>query len=89
MRPDPGFERVMQRLSLEVVLLSSLVLFLFGLLLATKSLTEWVGMGFGPLDPAHNLRWVVAAVTVTLLAAQTASAGLFVAMLRVSHNNLL
>lgn len=89
MPPDPGFDRVMRRLSLEAVLLSGLALFLFGLLLATRSLAGWEAAGFGPLDPAHNLRRVVATVTVMLLTAQTVSAGLFVAMLRISRGNPL
>ena len=89
MPPDPGFDRVMSRLSLEAVLLSGLALFLLGLLLAMGSLAGWKAAGFGPLDPAHNLRRVVAAVTVMLLAAQTVSAGLFVAMLRISRGNAL
>lgn len=89
MPPDPGFDRVMRRLSLEAVLLSGLALFLFGGLLATESLAGWGAVGFGPLDPAHNLRRVIAAITVMLLAAQTVSAGLFVAMLRISRSNAL
>lgn len=89
MPPDLRFERMIQRLSLEAILLSSLVLFLLGLLLAVVSLAGWGAVGFGPLDPAHNLRRVVAAVTVMLLAAQTVSAGLFVAMLRISRGNSL
>ena len=87
--PDPGFERVMRRLSLEAVLLSGLALFLFGLLLTTESLAGWRNAGFGPLDLAHNLRRVIAAITVMLLAAQTVSAGLFVAMLRISRGDSL
>ena len=89
MLPDPRFERVIGRISLEAVLLFSLVLFLFGMLLATESLAGWEAVGFGPLDPAHHLRRVVAAVTVMLLAAQTVSAGLFVAMLRIDRGNSL
>jgi glycosyltransferase involved in cell wall biosynthesis len=85
MRPNPGFERVMRRLSLEAVLLSSLAVFLVGLLLATESLAVWGTAGFGALDPASSLRRAVAAVTIMLLAAQTASAGLFVAMLRIGR----
>ena len=89
MPPDPGFDRVLQRISLEAVLLCSLFLFLFGLLLATQSLAGWGTVSFGPLDPAHNLRRAVAAVTVMLMAAQAVSAGLFVAMLQVSRGNSL
>ena len=89
MPPDPGFDRVMRYVSLEAVLLSGLALFLFGLLLATESLAGWGAAGFGPLDAAHNLRRVIAAVTVMLLAAQTVFAGLFVAMVRISRGNAL
>ena len=89
MPPDLRFEHMIQRLSLEAILLSSLILFLLGLLLAVESLAGWGAVGFGPLDPAHNLRWVVAAVTVMVLAAQTVFAGLFVAMLRISRGNSL
>lgn len=85
MPPDPRFERVMRRLSLEAVLLSSLAMFLVGLLLATESLAAWGAVGFGALDPGSSLRRAVAAVTIMLLAAQTMSAGLFVAMLRISR----
>lgn len=42
-------------------------------------------VGFGALDPGSSLRRAVAAVTIMLLAAQTMSAGLFVAMLRISR----
>ena len=86
MPSDPAFERLMRRYPLEMVLLSSLALFLIGLAMSMVSLAGWSAAGFGALDPAQNLRRTVAAVTVMLLAAQTASAGLFVAMLQVSRS---
>jgi glycosyltransferase involved in cell wall biosynthesis len=81
--PDPAFERAMRHLSLEAVLLGSVALFLTGLTLATVSLTRWQAAGFGVLESTHSLRLVIAAVTVMLLAVQTAYTGMFLAVLQI------
>jgi len=81
--PDPAFERVLRHLSLEAVLLGSVGLFLAGLVLATLSVTQWQAAGFGVLDATHSLRLVIPAVTIMLLAVQTAYTGMFLAVLQI------
>jgi Glycosyl transferase family 2 len=82
-RPDPGFERVLARATLERVLLASVAVFAAGLLLAILSVADWQHDGFGAMSASHSMRLVIPAVTMMLLAAQAAYGAMFVALLAI------
>jgi glycosyltransferase involved in cell wall biosynthesis len=82
--PDPAFERLSRHVNLERVLLSSLALFVTGLLLALSSVVQWGTTGFGALDAEHSMRLVIPATTAMLLAAQSAYGACFVALMNMS-----
>jgi hypothetical protein len=82
--PDPAFERLSRHMNLERVLLSSLALFVSGLLLALSSVVQWGTTGFRALDPEHSMRLVIPATTAMLLAAQSAYGACFAALMNIS-----
>ena len=66
--PDPGFARLLEKVTLERTLLGSLGVFLAGLLLAAGSVLAWGAGGFQELDPSHSMRLVIPAAPRMLLA---------------------
>jgi hypothetical protein len=60
---DPWFERIMERLTLELGLVAGLVLFFVGLGSAVGALVWWEHGDFGFFDTQRTLRLVIAAVT--------------------------
>jgi hypothetical protein len=81
--PDPAFERLLGRVTLERTLLASFVVFALGVLSAVGSVLGWQGAGFGTLDPSRSMRLVIPAATAMLLAVQTAYGAMFVALLQI------
>ncbi len=81
--PDPGFERVLGQVTLERVLLGSLVLFLLGFFLGIVSVANWGATGFQGLDPVKSMRLAIPAATAMLLAVQAAYGAMFVALLKI------
>ena len=83
--PDPVFERLLEQLTLERILLVSSIFFLLGVVLAVSSVVTWGLEEFGPLDPRHSMRLVIPSVTVMLLAIQLAYGALFTTFLRIQR----
>jgi Glycosyl transferase family 2 len=83
--PDPAFERLYRHVTLEPVLLVSLLLFVAGFLLGLSSVVDWGTRNFRALDPAHSMRLVIPATTAMLLAAQSAYGACFVALMNMSR----
>jgi glycosyltransferase involved in cell wall biosynthesis len=81
--PDLVFERALGHVTLERVLLGSLLVFLLGLSIAIGSVLDWGEKGFHGLDPLHSMRLVIPAATAMLLAVQSAYGAMFVALLRI------
>jgi len=84
--PDPGFERVLGHVTLERALLVSLAAFAVGVMIAFGSVLDWLAAGFRALDPSHSMRLVILAVTVMLLAVQSAYGALFMALLTIRRS---
>jgi glycosyltransferase involved in cell wall biosynthesis len=80
---DPFFERALGHVTLERVLLASLLLFLLGLSIAIGSVLDWGEKGFHALDPLHSMRLVIPAATAMVLAVQSAYGAMFVALLKI------
>ena len=67
---DPWFDRVMERLTLEVGLVLGALFFLAGLGAAIAAFTWWGESGFGPFELRGTLRLVIAAVTSMIVGAE-------------------
>jgi len=87
--PDPGFLRVMEKITLEVGLIASAVLLLSGLGASLLALGIW-GMGhFGTLSPIETLRIVIPAGTAIIVGVQVAYASFFIGVLRIRSTRSL
>ena len=73
-----GFYRLF---NLEKALLGAGVLALVGLALILSVFLDWRAGGFGPLDYAHTLRFVIPGVTLVALAAQVVFSSFMVSIL--------
>lgn len=70
-----------ETLSLERGLLVGSAVLLIGVSLLLAAVAQWQAAGFGRLDYAHTMRWVIPGVTLTALGFQTVLASFFVAVL--------
>jgi hypothetical protein len=73
--------RLREVLSLERGLLFGGVALVAGVGLLLAAVAQWQAAGFGRLDYAHTMRWVIPGVTLTALGFQTVLASFFVAVL--------
>ncbi|HJU65062.1 MAG TPA: glycosyltransferase family 2 protein, partial [Gemmatimonadaceae bacterium] len=71
MPEDPRMMRMFHVITLEKGLIGGVVALVIGLLLLLGAVNQWRIRGFGPLDYAVTMRWVVPGVTLTALAFQT------------------
>jgi hypothetical protein len=55
-------------------------------MIAFGSVLDWRAAGFRALDPSHSMRLVILAVTVMLLAVQSAYGALFMALLTIRRS---
>ena len=67
--------------TLERGLLLGSTTLLAGAALLVAAVAQWQAAGFGRLDYAHTMRWVIPGVTLTALGFQTVLASFFVAVL--------
>lgn len=70
-----------EALSLERGLIFGSGALLAGIGLLLAAVAQWQAAGFGRLDYAHTMRWVIPGVTLTALGFQTVLASFFVAVL--------
>lgn len=68
-------------LTLERGLFFGIATFVAGVALLLAAVAQWQATGFGRLDYAHTMRWVIPGVTLTALGFQTMLASFFVAVL--------
>jgi hypothetical protein len=82
---DPRVRRFFELVNLERGLLVGTISLLsgFGLLLA--AVLQWRDTGFGDLDYARTMRWVIPGVTLAALGFQTILNGWFVSILGMSR----
>jgi len=73
--------RLRETLSLERGLLLGVTTLFVGGALLLAAVSQWQAAGFGRLDYAHTMRWVIPGVTLTALGFQTVLASFFVAVL--------
>ena len=58
---------------------------LLGVLLLGGAVDQWRAVGFGSLDYAQTMRWVVPGVTLAALGFQTVLSGFFVSILGMAR----
>jgi glycosyltransferase involved in cell wall biosynthesis len=78
---DPRIMRFYQLVPLETGLMIGTVALLAGGVLLLQSLSQWWAAGFGPLDYARTMRWVIPGVTLFNLGFQTIMSSFFASIL--------
>ena len=84
---DARLIRFFRVVNLERGLLIGLAAFLVGLVILVGVFLGWRDDGFGRLDYAHTMRWVIPAVTLTALGFQTMLSGFFVSILGLKRKS--
>ena len=82
-RPQPGFDDWFRHLTLESGLLTGGLLIAVGLVLSIWAVRIWGGGGFGRLQPAETLRWVIPGALCLVLGCQMILASFFLSVLRL------
>ncbi len=78
---DPRMSRFFELVYLERGLAISMIAFLIGISLLIGAILKWQATGFGRLDYAETMRWVIPGATLTALAVQTVFSSFFVSIL--------
>jgi hypothetical protein len=84
---DPRLRSLFRSITLEVGLTVGAVMLATGLGLSGYALTAWAGTSFGPLNYSHTLRFVIPAVVLLVLGAQTIVASFFLSFLGLRDRN--
>jgi glycosyltransferase involved in cell wall biosynthesis len=82
---DPRVDRFFKVIYLERGLAIGALAFLAGLILLGAAVLQWKSVGFGRLDYAVTMRWVIPGATLTALGFQTILSSFFVSMLGMKH----
>ena len=78
---DPGMMRLFKIINLERGLMISTVVLLLGLGLLVAAVLQWRAVGYGHLDYAHTMRFVIPGSTLTALGFQTFLSSFFISIL--------
>jgi hypothetical protein len=81
MPPDPRLTRFFQFATLERGLITGLLAGLAGLVLLIGAINQWWEAGFGTLDYAVTMRWVIPGATLCMLGFQTLFGSFFISVL--------
>lgn len=79
--PDPRMNRFFELVNLEKGLIIGLGGLIFGMILLLAAVNQWWDTGFGLLNYAYTMRWVIPGVTLTALGFQTILSSFFVSIL--------
>ena len=82
-RPEAGFEDWFRHVTLESGLVSGALLVAIGLALSLSAVSIWGGRGFGHLQPAETLRWVIPGALCLVLGCQMILTSFFLGVLRL------
>jgi hypothetical protein len=85
MPEDPRVSRLLSFFSLETGIGAGSLATLAGLFLIGGAVNQWRLAGFGHLDYAHTMRWVIPGVTLTALGIQTVLSSFFLSILGLSR----
>jgi glycosyltransferase involved in cell wall biosynthesis len=78
---DPKMNKLFEIINLERGLIFSGIVLLIGIVLLLVAVNDWRLSGFGRLDYAHTMRWVIPGATLTALAVQTLFSSFFASIL--------
>jgi len=81
--PQASFENWFRHVTLESGLISGSLLVTAGLALSVWAVFLWGGRGFGQLQPAETLRWVIPGVLCLVLGCQMILSSFFLGVLRL------
>jgi glycosyltransferase involved in cell wall biosynthesis len=82
---DPRLTRLFKIVKLETGLFASLGAMAIGGLLLVLAVTEWRAAGYGLLDYAHTMRYVIPGATLSALGFQTFLSSFFISILGNRH----
>jgi hypothetical protein len=85
MPEDLRLNRFYELVNLEKGLLAGVAAFAFGLILLFAALWQWREVGYGPLNYAHTMRWVIPGATLTALGFQTILSSFFISIMGMRH----
>lgn len=78
---DPRLTRFFELVDLEKGLIVGVSGLVIGVVLLLAAVNQWRETGFGPLDYAYTMRWVIPGVTLSALGFQTILSSFFVSIL--------
>jgi glycosyltransferase involved in cell wall biosynthesis len=78
---DPRLDKFFNAVNLEKSLLAGVATLAAGVILLVMAVNQWRMVGFGHLEYARTMRWVVPGVTLTMLGFQTVLNGFFASIL--------
>jgi glycosyltransferase involved in cell wall biosynthesis len=87
MPPDERLNRFIQFFTLEKGLVLGIIMGLVGLFLLVGAINQWWESGFGPLNYAVTMRWVIPGSTLCMLGFQTLFASFFISVLGCAAND--
>lgn len=82
---DPRLDKLFEVVDLEKGLIVSAFALLVGLALLLVAVNEWRMAGFGDLNYAETMRWVIPGATITALAVQTVFSSFFASILGIKR----
>lgn len=81
----PGYKRFFEMVNLERGLVFGLLTLLAGAALLGVAVWQWRAAGFGPLDYARTMRWVIPGVTLAAVGFQTMLSSFLTSMLGLAR----
>jgi glycosyltransferase involved in cell wall biosynthesis len=82
---DPVVMRLYKHINLERGLLASVIALLAGFALLVSAVLQWRAVGYGQLDYAHTMRYVIPGATLTALGFQTFLSSFFISILGMAR----
>jgi glycosyltransferase involved in cell wall biosynthesis len=82
---DPQITRFFDVISLEKGLMVGAGSIVIGSVLLLAAVNQWRATGFGNLDYAHTMRWVIPGVTLTALGFQTVLTSFLISLLKMGR----
>ncbi|HEV7719206.1 MAG TPA: glycosyltransferase [Arsenicitalea sp.] len=83
--PSAKFDRVLEALSLERILVVAVVLMAIGIVALLWGFSQWAGRGFGPLNTESTLRVMILAMTALVAGFQLMMSGFMSSIINIPH----